>query len=62
MTPLTTQSAFLNQPIEVAEIRSQFQSALGLAHARPQLLVRIGYAEATAHSLRRPVERAIVPT
>lgn len=55
MTALEIKSAFLNQPIEVAGLRGQFQSALGLGAATPQLLVRFGYAPALPRSLRRPV-------
>jgi hypothetical protein len=50
----------LNQPIEVADLRSQFQNALGLGASSPQLLVRFGYAEAMPRSLRRPVEQVIM--
>ncbi len=60
MTALGIKSAFLNQPIEVAELRSQFQSALGLDNALPQLLVRFGYAPAMPRSLRRPVEEVLL--
>ncbi len=60
MTSLNIKSAFLNQPIEVADVRGQFQSALGLGAALPQLLVRFGYAEAMTRSLRRPVEQVIM--
>jgi hypothetical protein len=60
MTSLNIKSAFLNQPIEVAELRSQFQSALGLGASLPQLLVRFGYADAMPRSLRRPVEQVLV--
>lgn len=60
MTALNIKSAFLNQPIEVAELRSQFQSALGLGGAAPQLLVRYGYAAALPRSLRRPVEQVLI--
>jgi hypothetical protein len=59
-TSLNIKSAFLNQPIEVKEIRSQFQNAIGLGAFMPQLLVRLGYAEAMPRSLRRPVEQVIV--
>ena len=55
-TALGVQVAFLNQPAEVPELRSQFQSYLGLGSALPQLLLRFGYAPALPHSLRRPVE------
>jgi len=60
MTSLNIKSAFLNQPIERAEIRGQFQSAIGLGPARPQLLVRYGYAEAMPRSLRRPLEQVLM--
>lgn len=57
MTSLNIKSAFLNQPIEVADVRGQFQSAIGLGASLPQLLVRFGYADAMPRSLRRPVEQ-----
>ena len=60
LTSLNIKSAFLNQPIEVAAVRGQFQSALGLGTALPQLLVRFGYAEAMTRSLRRPVEQVLM--
>ena len=52
--------AFLNQPAEVPELRSQFQGYLGLGTAQPQLLLRFGYADPLPHSLRRPLEEALV--
>lgn len=60
MTALNVKSALLNQPIEVAELRGQFASALGLAAAQPQLLMRFGYAADLPRSLRRPVEQVLV--
>ena len=60
MTSLDIKSAFLNQPIEVAELRSQFQSVIGLGAALPQLLVRFGYADEMPRSLRRPVEQVLI--
>lgn len=60
LTSLGIQSAFLNQPIEVSEIRYQFQSALGLGAFSPQLLMRFGYAEPLPSSLRRPVEDVLI--
>jgi hypothetical protein len=59
LTSLNIKSAFLNQPIEVATVRSQFQSAIGLGTSLPQLLVRFGYANAMPRSLRRPVEQVL---
>jgi len=60
MTALNIKSALLNQPIEVMETRSQFQNAMGLGNATPQLLVRYGYADALLHSLRRPVDQILL--
>lgn len=60
MTALNIKSALLNQPIEVASIQSQFQNAIGLGNAKPQLLVRFGYAEALVYSLRRPVDEVLI--
>jgi hypothetical protein len=62
LTSLGIKSAFLNQPIEVKEVRSQFQSAVGLGKAMPQLLVRFGYANAMPRSLRRPVNEVLTNT
>lgn len=60
MTALNIKSALLNQPIEVAELRGQFQTAIGLNTSRPQLLVRFGYADSLPHSLRRPVADVLI--
>jgi hypothetical protein len=35
MAALNIKSALLNQPIEVAELPSQFQTAIGLGASRP---------------------------
>jgi hypothetical protein len=59
MTSLNIKSAFLNQPIEVEHVRGQFQSALRLGNALPQLLVRFGYADLMPRSLRRPVDQVL---
>lgn len=60
MTSYDIQSAFLNQPIEVASIRSQFQGAMALGEALPQLLLRFGYGNPMPRSLRRPVENVLI--
>jgi hypothetical protein len=59
-TTLNIKSAFLNQPIEVADLRAQFQSAMDLGASRPQLLMRMGFADAMPYSARRPVEQVIM--
>jgi hypothetical protein len=60
LTALKIKSAFLNQSIEVADLRSEFQSYLNIGTAQPQLLMRFGYADPMPHSLRRPVEQMLV--
>ena len=60
MTSLNIKSAFLNQPVEVANIREQFQNAIGLGDMLPQLLVRFGYADPMPRSIRRPLEQVLV--
>ena len=60
MTSLDIKSAFLNQPIEVADLRGQFQRAIGLGNSLPQLLLRFGYANPMPKSLRRPVEDVLI--
>ncbi len=62
MSSLNMKSAFLNQPVEVKSVRSQLQSSVGLGTARPQFLVRFGYATSMPRSLRRPVEQVLIPT
>jgi hypothetical protein len=59
MTSLGVRSAFHNQPVEVASVRTGFQSALGLGSARPQLVVRFGHADLMPRSLRRPVDQLL---
>jgi hypothetical protein len=60
LTSLNIKSAFLNQPIEVPDVRGQFQRAIGLGNALPQLLVRFGYANPMPRSLRRPIEQVLL--
>jgi hypothetical protein len=59
-TALGIRNAHLNQPIEVAALRSPFAAALGLAGQRPDLLVRFGRGPLMPRSLRRPVEAVLV--
>ena len=60
MTSLNIKSAFLNQPIEVAPVRSELQTSLGLGDDRPQMLLRFGYANLMPGSLRRPIETLLL--
>jgi hypothetical protein len=58
-TALDVRSAFINQPIEVRTLRSQFESWLGLAGQHALLAVRFGYGPSAPFSLRRPVDEVI---
>lgn len=53
-------TAFINQPVEVAAVRDQFASFLGIGATRPDLIVRFGHGPATPHSLRLPLAAVIV--
>lgn len=55
-TALGLRNAFVNPPVEIAALRSQFGSWLDLGGARPNFIVRFGRAAALPRSLRRPVE------
>jgi len=59
-TALGIRNAFLNQPVEVAAVRSPFAAALGLTGQRPDLVVRFGRGPTMPPSLRRPVESVMV--
>ena len=59
-TALGVRNAFLNQPVEVAAVRSPFAAALGLAGQRPDLVVRFGRGPLLPRSLRRSVESVLV--
>lgn len=60
LTSLDLKSALLNQPIEIPELRGQFQSAMGLGSNQPQLLLRYGMSDMMPYSLRRPVDDLIM--
>jgi hypothetical protein len=53
-------TAFINQPVEVAKLRSKFAHAMGIGDHRPDLVVRIGRGQEMPRSLRRPIEDVIV--
>ena len=54
-TALGIKHAFLNQAVEVKEVRQRLAEHLGLGERRADLIVRFGYGEAMPGSLRRPV-------
>lgn len=59
-TALGIRTAHVNQPVEVEAIRPEFASWLGQQGARPDLVIRFGYAPAMPMSIRRPVEDVMV--
>jgi hypothetical protein len=59
-TALGIRNAFLNQPVEVAAVRTPFAQALGLTGQRPDLVVRFGRGPTLPRSLRRPVQAVLV--
>ena len=59
-TALGIRNAFLNQPVEVATVRPQFASWLGVGGLRPDLVVRFGRGPTLPPSLRRPVEDVLL--
>ena len=52
-------ASYLNQPIEVAELRPRLRDALGLA-GFPQLLLRLGYGRDPKPTPRRPLEEVLI--
>jgi hypothetical protein len=56
---LGLRTAFINQPVEVATLRSQFATYLGIGNRRPDLIVRIGRGPTMPRSLRRPIEQVL---
>jgi hypothetical protein len=59
-TALGVRTAFVNQPVEVPAVRTQFAQWLGLGAGRPDLVVRFGRGPQLPYSLRRPVAEVIV--
>jgi hypothetical protein len=59
-TALGVRTAFVNQPIEVPAVRTQFAQRLGLGSQRPDLVVRFGRGPQSTYSLRRPVADVVV--
>ena len=60
-TALGIRHSHVNQPVEVASVRSEFANWLGIGKARPDLVIRFGYAPTLPMSMRRPTEAVITP-
>ncbi|MES2941982.1 MAG: Tat pathway signal protein [Pseudomonadota bacterium] len=60
-TALGIRNAMLNQPVEVASLRPQFASHLGIGKvSRPDLVLRFGRGPKMPQSLRRPLQAVLV--
>ncbi|MGB7905611.1 MAG: hypothetical protein WCF43_13015 [Steroidobacteraceae bacterium] len=59
-TALDVRTAHLNQPVEVAALRSQFAESIGVSTGRPDLVIRFGRGPGLPRSLRRPVEAVLL--
>ena len=54
-TSLGLKHAHINQPVEVASLRPQLASLLGLPNLSPDLVVRFGHGPTLPFSPRRPM-------
>lgn len=59
-TALNIRTAFINQPIEVRQLRPQFESWLNLNGEHALLMVRFGHGPTAPFSLRRPIDDVII--
>jgi len=59
-TALGLKHAFVNQPVEVAELRPELASLVGLPGRRPDIVMRFGYGPSLPYSPRRPVESILL--
>lgn len=54
-TALGLKHAFINQPVEVASLRPDLATLVGLPGRRPDIVMRFGYGPSLPYSARRPV-------
>jgi hypothetical protein len=58
-TALGLKYAFINQPVEIPALRSQFASFLGIGGRRADIVLRFGTGPELPRSLRRPPEQVM---
>ncbi len=58
-TALGLKHAFINQPVEVADLRPELAILVGLTGRRPDIVMRFGYGRALPFSARRPVKAVL---
>lgn len=61
-TALGLSHAFVNQPVEVASLRPELASLVGLPGRRPDIVMRFGKGPELPFSARRPVDAVLMPT
>lgn len=59
-TALGLKCAFVNQPVEVASLRSDLSTLIGAPGRRPDLVIRFGRGPALPFSARRPTHAVII--
>ncbi|WP_422080125.1 Acg family FMN-binding oxidoreductase [Ulvibacterium sp.] len=59
-TALGLQHSFVNQAVEVPEVRKQLANYFNIGERRTDLLVRFGYGPRLPRSLRRPLDQVII--
>ncbi len=59
-TALGLKHAFINQPVEVAKLRPELASLVGMPGRRPDLVMRFGYGSTMPYSARRPASAVMV--
>lgn len=58
-TALGLKHAFINQPVEVAQLRPDLTALVGLPGRRPDIVMRFGHGPTLPYSPRRPVDAVI---
>ncbi len=59
-TALGLKHAFINQPVEVASLRLELASLVGMTGRRPDVVMRFGYGTTLPYSARRTVESTLL--
>lgn len=59
-TSLGLKLSFINQPVEVANLRPELAGIVGLSGRRPDIVMRFGYGPTVPVSPRRPVQAVLI--
>lgn len=58
-TALGLKHAYINQPVEIAKLRPELASLVGMTGRRPNIVMRFGYGPSLPYSARRPVSAVL---